>query len=84
MTSIEVLYRQAQETVNADLAAAFALKKANPEEAERLQQSARERLAADFRRRLEEVLTPDQRLALQTAASEEERRRAEAAAAPKK
>jgi hypothetical protein len=84
MTSIEVLYRQAQETVNADLASAFALKKSDPEEAQRLQQSARERLASDFRRRLEEVLTAEQRLALQTAA-EEQRREAEAAAAkPKK
>jgi hypothetical protein len=82
MVSIEVLYGQAQETVKADLASAFALKKSDPEEAERLQRSLNERLAADFRRRLEEVLTPEQRLAFQAAAAEEERRRPEAG--PKK
>ena len=84
MLSIEVLYGEAQEAVNAELAPEFALVKANAAEADRVEKLAKERLAADFIRRLSLLLTPEQRAARQAAAAEEARREAEDKAAPKK
>lgn len=84
MLSIEVVYGQAQEAVNGELVSEFAAVKANAEEAERVYQLAKDRLAAEFRRRVGEILPAEQLKALEAAAADEHRRAAEAAAVPKK
>ncbi len=80
MASIEVVYGQAREAVNADLTAEFGALKAKTEEAQRVRKLATERLAVEFQRRLTLTLTPQQLEALRTAAAEEQRREAEATA----
>jgi len=84
MLRLEVLYGQARESVNADLAPELARVKANMLEFDQYLLLEKDRLAAEFVTRVNQILTPDQRAAMEKAALEEKRREAEAAAASKK
>jgi Spy/CpxP family protein refolding chaperone len=79
---INALFAEVQRDVAEQFQGDFATTKGNKEETERIRQEVRTRVETDFGRRIESLLTPEQREAMQTAATEE-RRAAEAAARAK-
>lgn len=78
---LQVLYGQAREAVGGEFASKLVAVKGNKEETARLRQEAADALTADFIRRVKEILTPEQRAAMDRAAAEERQREA---AKPKK
>lgn len=71
---LQVLYGQARDAVSAEYGPKLIGAKGNDAETMRLRQEAREALNADFLRRVNEILTPEQRAAFERAAAEEKRR----------
>lgn len=75
---LQVLYRQAQETTSSEYAPKLVQAKGNEAETLRLRQEARAALDADFARRVNEIVTVEQRSALEAAAAQERQRDAAA------
>lgn len=79
---LQVLYGQAREAQTTEYGPKLVAAKGNQEETARLRQEAADFLNADFARRVNEILTLEQRAAFERAAAEERER--EAAARDKK
>jgi Spy/CpxP family protein refolding chaperone len=78
---LQVLYGQAREAVAAEYGPKLTASKGNEPETVKLRLEARDALTADFTRRVNEILTPEQRAAFERAAAEEKER--DAAVKPK-
>lgn len=76
---LQVLYGQAREAVGKEYEAKLVASKGNKEETARLRDEARAALNADFARRVNEILTAEQRTAFEQAAADEKRRAEESA-----
>jgi len=79
---LQVLYTQAREASSAEYGPKLVNAKGNQAETTRLREEMRTALSADFTRRVNEILTPEQRAAFESAAAEE--KRSEQNAKPKK
>jgi Spy/CpxP family protein refolding chaperone len=71
---LQVLYGQAREAVGKEYEGKLVASKGNKEETMRLREEARTALTADFTRRVNEILTAEQRAAFQQAGADEKRR----------
>lgn len=80
---LQVLYAQSREAISGEYAPKLVSAKGNEAETVRLRQEAQAALTADFGRRVNEILTPEQRAAFERSAAEEKRREAAAKSKPK-
>lgn len=78
LQSLQVLYGQAREAAAAEYGLRLVEAKGNEAETMRLREAARSFVITDFIRRLEEIMTPEQRAAFERAAAEEKQREATA------
>lgn len=69
--SLQVIYGQAREAVSMEYGPRLVGAKGNAAEAAKLRQEARDALQMDFVRRVNEILTPEQRAAFERSAAEE-------------
>jgi hypothetical protein len=76
---LQVLYVEAREATGKDYEGKLVASKGNKEETARLREEARQALNADFIRRVNEILTTEQRTAFERAAADEKRRADESA-----
>lgn len=80
---LQVLYAQSRDAISAEYAPKLVSAKGNDAETVRLRQEAQAALASDFGRRVNEILTPEQRAAFERSAAEEKQREAAAKTKPK-
>lgn len=75
---LQVLYSQSREAVSAEYAPMLVSAKGNEAETVRLRREAQAALTSDFGRRVNEILTPEQRTAFERSAADEKQREAAA------